>query len=207
MAKSNGKTARAKSGKKPTPSRGKKNGHAKPTAEALSDQQRQALLFAHARKLKPLLAAKKDAADEVSQAYELAKKEGITRKEIELKIALETGEGIEKIKLEVERTNRIARWMGVGKQLTLFGDSETVAQRHYEDGRRAALNDQPAKPPAHLASKDADTWLQGHAAGRQSLNETRIRSMQPEGQVSLGDAAAGIVNKIGDQAPTHREAA
>lgn len=145
----------------------------KPTVEQLSDQQRQALLFSHARKLKPLLAVETEAKAAVTKAFELAKKEGVLKKEIKLKLSLETEEGIDAAKAELERTNRVARWMGVGKQLELFGGKETVAERHYEDGRRAALDDRPASPPAHLAQKDADVWLSGHAAGRTSLNTER----------------------------------
>ena len=150
----------------------------KPTAEQLSDQQRQTLMFSYKRKLKPLLAAEKEAKTDVSQTFEQAKKEGIPKKEILLAIQLESDEGIEKMKAEVERTHRIARWLGVGKQLDLFGAAEkqVSAERNFEDGRIAALNDLPAKPPGHLSQQAADTWLQGHAAGRTSLNTERASS-------------------------------
>ena len=127
----------------------------------------------------------------MKKAYELAKKEGIPKQDIQLAIRLESEEGIEAAKNDLERTNRIARWLGVSKQLDLFGDKETTAQRHFEDGRRAALDDQPPKPPSHLANKDASTWLEGHAAGRTSLNESRITQMGP-----LGEAAAKVADNI-----------
>lgn len=193
---------------KPKPERKKKaSGTSKPTAEQLSDQQRQALLFAHKRKIVPLLEAEKNAKTAVTQAFELAKKEGIPKKDIKLAIQLETEEGIEAAKNDLERTNRIARWLGVGKQLEMFGDKETVRQRHYEDGRRAALNDQPASPPGHLAQHDAQVWLEGHSAGRNTLNETRVR----DGFRSLGDAAAGLADQaaaaagLGTEPATHAE--
>ena len=57
MAKSASKKS-AKAAAKPVKGQRKKKGErAKPTPEALSDQQRQALLFNHKRKLKPLLEA------------------------------------------------------------------------------------------------------------------------------------------------------
>jgi flagellar hook-associated protein FlgK len=206
MAKSSSKSARAS---KPKPERKKANGKgtkpAKPTGEVLSDQQRQALLFSHKRKLVPLLAAEANAKAAVTKAYELAKKEGVPKKEIKLAIQLDTEEGIETAKKDLESFNRIARWLGVGKQLSLFGDAETQAQRHFEDGRRAALNDEPAKPPAHLHQKDAQSWLEGHAAGRLTLNTDRVLKMTPNGQMSLGEAAAGVVGKLGTEAPTHAE--
>ena len=165
----------------------------KPTVKQLSDQQRQALLFQHKRKLAPLLSAESAAKAAVTKAYELAKKEGIPKSEILLALRLESEAGIEKVKAEVERTSRIARWLGVGKQLDLFGSAEKqiAAERHYEDGRRAALNDEPPKPPGHLGVKDADTWLSGHAAGRKTLNTERAQGFQ-----KLGDVAAGLAPKV-----------
>lgn len=168
----------------------------KPTPEALSDQQRQALMFSHRRKLVPLLEAEKEAKAAVKKAYELAKNEGVSKKDLKLAMQLESEEGIEAAKNDLERTNRIARWLGVAKQLDLFGDKETRAQRHFEDGRRAALNDLPRSPPSHLDTKDANIWLEGHSAGRTSLNESRIRDMGP-----LGDAAGKVVGRIGKAEP------
>lgn len=175
-----------------TKSKAKTKAKAKPTAEALSDQQRQALLFQHKRKIVPLLEDEKEAKAAVAKAYELAKKEGIPKKEVELAIKLASEDGIEAIKVEVERTHRIARWMGIGKQLDLFGDKETLSQRHFEDGRRAALDDQPAKPPAHLATKDANTWLNGHAAGQKMVNNTRAEGFKP-----LSDTVGDLMDRAG----------
>lgn len=208
MAKTSSKSAKGKTERKKKSG----NGHTKPTAEQQSDQQRQALLFSHKRKIVPLLEAEKAAKAAVQKAYEFAKAEGVPKKEIKLLIQLGSEEGIEAIKNEVERTHRIARWLGIGKQLDLFGEKETLSQRHFEDGRRAALNDQPAKPPLHLVSKDQQTWLEGHAAGRQTLNTQRIQT----GFKTLGEAAGGVVPEraadptlpmqpIGTEPPTHAE--
>jgi len=170
----------------------------KPTAEQLSDQQRQALLFARKRKLKPLLEDEKQAKAAVTKQYELAKKEGIPKKDLKLAIALESEDGIEAAKLDIERTNRIARWMGVGKQLELFSGKEIAAERHYEDGRRAALDDQPARAPMHLAQKDAQHWLEGHATGRTALNAMRATQFKALAGVAVpvGEAASKVVDQI-----------
>jgi hypothetical protein len=169
----------------------------KPTAEQLSDQQRQALTFAHRRKLKPLLAAEKAAKADVTKAYELAKKEGIPKKDLELAVRLETEEGIEAEKLEIERRHRMARWLGLGKQLELFDGKEIAAERNYEDGRRAGLDDFPARPPSHLNQKDAQHWLEGHATGRTALNAMRATGFKAPGEaVPVGEAAAHVVDSI-----------
>lgn len=215
MARKSGKVV-AKNGGKDKTERKRKNGSSpKPSAAQLSDQERQALLFTHVRKIKPLLAAKKDSADAVTQAFELAKAEGIPRKEIELKIAFETGEGIDKVKADLERIERVARWSGVGKQLEMFTDQaakETVKQRHYEDGRRAALNDEPPKPPDHLHHSDAQAWLDGHAAGRNTLNSQRVQfGIKPAADggaemMPLGDAASAATSHLGTEPASYSEA-
>lgn len=210
--KPRGKGAANGSAKKTEPKKKRSSAPAKPSAVVLSDQDRQALLFKHARTIKPLLAEKKEAADAVTKAFELAKSEGITRKDIELKILLESGEGIEKAKVEAERMQRVVRWMGLGKQIEMFADHETVAQRHYEDGRRAALDDRPASPPDHLSQKNAQTWLQGHESGRTTLNTQRIQNgfrVPDQGEEATGDmlpiggAAAAATAHLGTEPPTH----
>src|SRR5260370_16374416 len=94
----------------------------KPTAEQLSDQQQQALFFAHKRKIKPLIAAAEAAKTALNKAYDLAKSEGVAKKELEIALQLETEEGEVGIRAAHERLVRIARWMGVpiGTQFDFF---------------------------------------------------------------------------------------
>lgn len=160
----------------------------KQTAEQMSDIDRQKLLFRHKNIIKPLLAEKKSILADISQAFEIAKKDGIPKKDIDFAILCETGDGLAKINVDLERMHRIARWSGVGKQLELFGgkDDLTKMERLFEDGRIAALNDHAPKPPDHLSQKDAQQWLEGHAAGRTSLNTSRSTN----GFTKLGDTAA-----------------
>lgn len=217
MARKSGKAAAKNGGSKPE--RKKKNGKGslpKPSAAQISDQDRQALLFSHAKKLKPLLAAKKEAADAVTAAFELAKAEGVTRKDIMLKIDLETQEGVIKLNDELKRIQCVARWSGIGEQLDMFANKvakETARQRHYEDGRRAALNDQPATAPDHLHQQDLQAWLEGHTAGRNTLNAQRVTfgirapgdGGAPE-MMPLGEAAAAATSHLGTEPATYSEA-
>jgi len=186
MAKKAGKRATADKPKR------KKNGHAKPTAEKLSDDQRRVLLGHHKRKIVPLLEAERLAKSTVTKAYEIAKSEGITKKEIQILIALDSEEGENGLTLEVERIMRIARWSGVklGSQLDLFAKPE--GDLIFEEGRTAALNDLPARPPAHHGQKAAQRWLEGHAEGRDTLN--RVRG---EGFRSLSGAVGDLMQKAG----------
>lgn len=187
----------------------------KPTVAQLSDQDRQRLLFKHKNKIKPLIAELKDAQDELRAAYEVAKNDGIPKKQIELAIELETSEGVEKLRLATGMVKDTARWMNVADQLDLFGAGEKLSriERLFEDGRIAGLNGTAASPPDHLGQKDAQTWLQGHAAGRIAGNEATIAA--GGGFKSLGQAALPLTSKIppatdayppaplGTEPPTH----
>jgi hypothetical protein len=165
----------------------------KPTAEQRSDHQRQAALIRHMGKIKPLTEAKKRAGTAEKKAYDLAEADGVTKLELATAFALENGkEGIQTVKDGLECIRRVARWLGYSEQLELFGDKESKEQRHYEDGRRAALGDFPASPPEHLSHRDAQTWLGGHAVGRLTLNAERARGFSP-----LSDAAKQIAEKAG----------
>lgn len=171
----------------------------KPSLEKLSDQERQKLLLRHKNKIKPALAQLKEAQDDLRTLYETAKNDGIPKKEIELAISFETSEGIEKRKKEAEAVARVARWCGVGEQMDLFGKGDKLSrhERLFEDGRIAALNDQKCRPPDHLPQKDADVWMEGHAAGRTALNTERASGFKaPDGQLTLGEAAKEVVDNL-----------
>lgn len=189
MAKGTTRAKKPEKQKAKTKSNGNGMHKPKPTAEQLGEQDLQRLFFQHKRKLKPLLLAEATAKAAVTKAYEIAKKEGITKKELQLAIAMETDEGEEKIGAEVARTLRVARWMGIklGTQLEMFGKDDP-AEKDFEDGRRAALDDQPRKPPNHLSNAAQERWMSGHAAGTKQMNESREEGFKP-----LGDVARGIV--------------
>lgn len=156
----------------------------KKSAEQISDEQQQERLLYYRRRLTPLIAAHKNAGSAVSTAFEMAKKEGITRKDIMLAIQLESEEGETTAKLELERTLRVIRHVGseIAEQLDLFA-KQSVQERAYEDGRRTALDDRPARPPEHLSQQAAQSWLTGHAEGRQALNAQRLGGFKPLGEV------------------------
>lgn len=186
------------------------NGHAtKKTAEQLSDEQRMSLLFNHLGKIKPLIEAKKEAESDLKAAYDLAKAEGVTKKEIELAIKFESEEGAQSIESDLERIARIARWSGakLGTQFNLFDAKGEKIDPIFEEGKRAALKD-PAgkpKPPAHHHPKAAQRWLAGFHEGRSILNEQRTRDFGKTelGGTTLGEAAAGVVANLGTEQATH----
>src|SRR5581483_2375326 len=121
MAKRTGKAGGAK---KPPKAKKKTDKPRKPTAAELSDTERQRLLLAHLRKLSPLLIAEATAKDNVRKAYELAKKEGVTKKELELALLLKTDEGAEKVKKQMQTILDVDRWMG-----SEVGESSTCSRK------------------------------------------------------------------------------
>lgn len=172
----------------------------KPTIEQLSDQQQQNLLLAHRRKLKPLLEAEKQAKAAVTKAYELAKKEGVPKYELKLAIFYDTPEGEEKQKRQIDSDVKVARWLGLslGSQLDMFGtDKRKPAEKYYEDGRIAALDDQPRKPPSHIAQTMTVHWFEGYDVGRKAMNTERAAGFRP-----IGDVVDSLVENAAPPPPT-----
>jgi hypothetical protein len=186
--------AAAKSGK---PKRAKGNGKTrterkpreKKTVEAVNDEQRQAIHFRHVKEYERDLVLKNNADSRLKATAERIKKEGGVIKMIKLAIAFNTEEGERAFQMRIAQEAEVARWHGVGVQLDLFGkQKQTPAEKHFEDGKRAALNDQPAKPPEYLSQRDAEHWLNGHTEGRKALNVERAQGFKP-----LGEIAGGLV--------------
>jgi hypothetical protein len=179
------------------------NGHARvrPTAEAIADAKREDLFFHHLKKIKPLLVTEAAAKGAVTKAYETAKKEGITKKEIQLAIAYESEEGEQKVAADIERMVRIARWVGtdLGEQMEMFGGK--AADPIFDDGKHAALRGEKCKAPAHHGQKAAQRWNDGWHAG----NTARNAAIQ-EGMGDLGTAAKAVVENAAAAAGMHQDA-
>lgn len=141
-------------------------GTVKATGDELSDEQRQALWHQHRKKYAALVAAKKAADAAVKNHAKLVKAELGEHAIAEFKTAdaLEADGGEEALQAEIERKLRIARWMGaaIGSQFSLFPDREPLADKAYEDGKRAALKGEPCRPPHPEASEQGQRWIQGH---------------------------------------------
>ena len=173
----------------------------KPSAEKLSDMDRQRLLMDHKRRIKPLIAAAKEAQSDLRDGFELAKSEGITKKMIEMAILLETEEGQKKVLGQFQWMIDVDRWSGkaIGTQLELF-DKQSPKEAAFEQGRIAALNNEPRRAPTHLSDANAQHWMEGHQSGTAQVNKSRDESLS--GFKKLGDVAP-----IGDQPDSLKEAA
>jgi hypothetical protein len=166
----------------------------------LRDDERQALHFRHVREFETSLTKKKDADGAHKKVKDKIKEEGGSIKAIELTLALRTEEGQQAFQSRMAEEVEVAKWNGVGVQLGLFG--EKGADAIFEEGKRAAMQDQPAKAPSHLGAKAQQRWLAGHAEGRTALNTTRAGGFR-----SLGETVKDMVPPaVGDQPATHAAA-
>lgn len=181
-----------------------KSAAVKPSAEQLSDMDRQRLLMDHKRRIKPLIAAQKETSSDLREAFELAKAEGITKKMIEQAILHETEEGRAKLLGQFQTWIDVDRWMGksIGTQLELW-DKQSPKEAAFEQGRIAALNNEPRRAPTHLSDGNAQHWMEGHASGTAQVNKSRQDGM---GFQKLGDVIQGGVDAV-DSLTERQEAA
>jgi hypothetical protein len=199
MAK-NGK-AKTKAKAETKPKAKSKKGRRPEGGLGLRDDERQALHFRHVREFEAAQAIKKAADNDFKSVKDRIKDEGGSIGAIELTLKLRTEEGQEAFKAMMAEQAEVAKWNGVGVQIELFGkDADPI----YEDGKRAAMNDEPAKPPGHLAQKAQQRWLSGHADGRVALNATRAENFHRPDPASIGEVAADLVSRLGDQPPAEQ---
>jgi hypothetical protein len=144
----------------------------KRTIEDLDDEQQQALLLQHKEAYERGLKAKKAADAALKNLCKIAKaelgKDGVRM--IKIAIRLDSEEGEAEVDAEVANTLKVARWMGasVGTQFELTLPS---TNHFFDEGKRAGMKGETAKPPSQLApgSDHYNDWLAGHAAGQAAL--------------------------------------
>lgn len=142
----------------------------------MNDAQSQELFFQHQKSVNASLTKLKKAQADFKNVCKLAKSELGKSAVSDIKLAnlLETQEGEDEKKAEVERMIQIAAWVGspLGTQLRMFGaeDGVPLGVKAYEAGRRAGIKGDKAKPPSEFASSEAEQqWLSGHADGNAEL--------------------------------------
>lgn len=202
MAKNPKKTKADKSkAKKP----GNKKQSRKASAAELSDQERQALLLSHVAKVERAMVPFDEAKGELDAAFELAKKEGVTKKQIKFAIKLKDEENLERVKAERANEDFVARTLNIpiGSQLDMFG-KQSPKDKAFAEGRIAGMSDQQAKPPKQLPTNLHNSWLSGHAEGVKAISVQRAENgFKPLGE-SVKDLAekAGIAAGFNEPAPS-----
>lgn len=152
-----------------------KTGEPKRTIGDLDDDQLYALTCQHRKKYEAALAAKKKADADFKNCCKLAKSECGTDAIDDIKdlIALDSDNGEEKMKGQVERMLRAMRWSGlqVGTQPGLFDEDDRTpaADKAFDEGKRAGLAGQTAKPPYAPELEQYRRWMDGHGEGQSTL--------------------------------------
>jgi uncharacterized protein YaaR (DUF327 family) len=215
MAKSRKATTRAEKPK--AKARSKANGAKKQAApkeslEQLSDRERQRLVNHHLERVAKtgeVLAAAK-AADK--KAYDLADKEGVTRKMLKKAAKANTPEGAADLQADIQETLDMARYVNskLGEQLNLF-PKQSEATTIHEDGRVAALAHRSCIAPTHLPPDLEQRWLAGWHAGNDQVNAARQSSLdgfKGNGEAKpVGDVAKGVVEQAAARSGIGEEAA
>ena len=143
----------------------------KVSKEPLTDEQEHALLAHHTKNYEIALKAKKDADAEFKNVCKIAKAEGVGLKSIKDYIDFQAVGGAEKLREEIERKHRIARWAGipVGTQLSFFeeADREPIDDKVRAEGKRAGLKGEAGGPPRTLPGNLAVIWEEGYRQGQE----------------------------------------
>lgn len=137
----------------------------------LTDDQRAALTFDWRKKYETALNAKKKAEADFKNTCKSARADlGDTAvDDIKSMIAMESEEGEAKIRSELERQMKVARWMGMpfGSQSDMFGEDRTPAvDRAYALGKKAGLAGESMQPPHAPGVPQHQTWLEGWHDGQ-----------------------------------------
>jgi ribosome modulation factor len=147
----------------------------KAAPEALNDDQLQVLFHKHKRDYEKALAAKKDAAAKFLNVCKLAKSESVSIKDIKLAIDLESEGGEERMREDIQRRHRVARWAGlpVGTQPSFFDEEDRTpsVDRARAEGHRSGLKGESANAPSHFGMLQQQAWLTGWGEGQKVLTD------------------------------------
>lgn len=160
--------------KKPAPG---EIGHNSGVPTPLTDDELHALTLQHKKKYESALAKKKAADADLKNVCKVLKSDlgdsGL--KDIKDMIASEEDGFDERFQAELERNARLARWLGldIGAQADLFSDfggaKPGVAERAFEDGKRAGLAGEECKPPFNGGSEGHQKYVEGWHKGQADL--------------------------------------
>lgn len=149
----------------------------------LTDEQEHALTQHHATVYENKLKAKKEADAAFKNACKVAKAEGVSLKQIKEYISYQTEEGQQKLREDLARKQKVARWAGIpiGTQLNFLEeiDRTPIDERMKEDGKRAGLKGEQGKPPNHCPPNLYSAWMEGWHDGQRILAD-RIKQKHEE---------------------------
>lgn len=167
------------------------------TVEGLDDEHRQSLTRQHADKRRPLLEKEKAARADRMNYDKVIKAElganGLA--DIKLLEELDTPEGEAKLKAELERQARVARWAGVGIQLDLLNVGEpSSADRARSEAVRDANSGKAAKTDYSPGTPEYDAYMEAWHEAHSKRNATLAAAVN-------GDAGEAAAEAFDDSVP------
>lgn len=142
-------------------------------SNALSDDQQRALGFHHKRLWQTALDAKKAAEAEVKKAEKRAGMDGISKSDLKLMRDLDGKAGDAALRSTLERTLRVAKWMGanVGTQFSFddLPDRTPITERAFERGKLDGMKGETCRTPEGYSGETEQNYIAGWQAGQAIL--------------------------------------
>jgi hypothetical protein len=139
-------------------------GHNQPPNELTADEKRE-LFLKDKGAYEKVLATKKKADAAMRNVGKTIKSDGFTLAQIKVAIALDEPEGEADVRAELTQTMQAARWVGsdIGAQLDLFvqPNRTPAADRAFDEGKQASMENKPRKPPYDPSTAQFRSWMKG----------------------------------------------
>ena len=154
-----GRSRKAKSESKSAPATA-------PPSNELSDEQRRYLFVQQLEKLEELIAVQRAALADVRNQRKLMKTDGFSPVRVNYALELRSKAPDEMLERERERL-QTAAWLvhDVGYQANLFDDYQDrtpAVERAYDEGKIAAYESKPCRPPYDASTEQGQRWINGH---------------------------------------------
>lgn len=159
----------------------------------MSDEQRAKLTFQHKEKYQRLMAAKKTADTNIRNFGKEIKSDLGAKGLADIKdmVELESPEGEQKLKADMERRARVMRWMAmpIGSTADLFpaNDRRPITEKAEAEGKKAGLAGEPHRNPYHQTNDGHGAWNTGYTKGQDVI----LAKFQPTDTDGAADSLAG----------------
>lgn len=185
----------AKTPKKATPAKAKTTKEPKATKAKAEDapkifntpmdEENRKLFLHHLPKIKALKDKQARATADLRNGYKTAKAEGsFTKEDFETAIQIEDAEREAKTKARIARQLVIARYMGksLGSQLELFMEPDRTPSSDiaFDEGKKAALSNEPAKPSYDPSTEQYRRYMEGYHSVSEGRVKSGIKPLHPE---------------------------
>lgn len=162
------------------------------------DQEEKALFLNHMPKIKVAKEAVATATANLRNLYKKAKAEGgFEKADFDYAFELETAEKEAKARAKIARNLKIAKIVGsdLGAQLDMFLEPVRVpaADRAYEEGRAAAMKNEPARPKYDPSTEQSRKYLEGYHSVSADRVKEGIGKLDPEAAALADKEVAGKV--------------